>query len=157
MKKTLDFYKEWHAMKKEVLEEDSKEKAAMTDADRRAHEEQCNAEFDQIYAKAMKEKAHTLCLRIPLRRRFFARLVRLAVDFAENSGTDITYEVTQEHGFLRLEMDQLILDEMRSEYLRLWRLMMRHADTLWVDNIEKYGDPAIQFTFFFPFQVKIRF
>lgn len=156
MKETKNFYKPWHAEKKEVIEQSDAEMAAMTDEERRIHNEQRNAEFEKIFEKAMRSKKYTLHLQIPFRKQLFARIVKLATKFAEDSGIDITYETTAEHGFLRLETDQLIIEDMRPDNRKIWKMLIRHADTFWVDHIEKYDDPAIQFTLFYSFKKNIR-
>lgn len=155
MKKRKDFYKQWHDEKKVIFQRVAEENSTLSDAERREEDDRSKMEFQRILAKAEEAEKHAIYFRIPFRKKLFARLVKLAMFYAEESGADITYETTAEHGFLRFEMDQVILDDMRSQHWKVWRRLIRYADTFWVDPIEKYGDPALQFTFFVDFQKRI--
>lgn len=131
------------------------EKKALSDVERREEDDRRKMEFQRILAKAEAAEKHAIYFRVPFRKRLFARLVKLAMFYAEEGGADITYETTAEHGFLRFEMDQVILDDMRPRHWKVWRRLIRCSDTFWVDPIEKYGDPALQFTFFVDFKKRI--
>lgn len=155
MKKRKDFYKQWHDEKKAIFQRVAEENSTLSNAERREEDDRSKMEFQRILAKAEEAEKHAIYFRIPFRKKLFARLVKHAMLYAEESGADITYETTEAHGFLRLEMDQVILDDMRPQHWKVWRRLIRYADTFWVDPIEKYSDPALQFTFFVDFQKRI--
>lgn len=155
MKGTKDFYKSWHDETKELFRDVQNDEDAMTEEEKAADRIRSNEEFEKIWAKAKAAEKHTRFISIPFQRQKFAWLVKMALPYAEDAGVDISYETTNEHGFLRFEMDQVIVDDMRLSYWKVWRRLMRYADTFWVNPIEKYGDPAVQFTFFFKFKKRI--
>ena len=155
MKETKDFYKSWHGEKREMFQQIQADEAAMTADERKANEARSKREFEKLWAKAMEAERHTKYIPIPFQKRKYAKLVKMALLYAEDACVDISYETTIEHGFLRFEMDQVIIDDMRSGYWKVWRSLLRHAETFWVNPIEKYGEPALQFTFFFKFQQRI--
>lgn len=155
MKVAKDFYKPWHDENSEMFQELQDNEAAMTEEERAADKARSKMEFEKIWARAPEMERHTKYIPIPFQKRKFARLVKLALEYAEDDCVDISYETTEEHGFLRFEMGQVIIDDIRPHYWRIWRCLLRHADTFWVNPIEKYGDPAVQFTFFFQFQKRI--
>lgn len=141
MKVTKDYYKEWHEETKALFQQ--------------AEDEETIMRPNRIWAKVEEVEKHTKYFRIPFRKQRFARIVKMARIYAKDACVDITYETTSEHGFLRFEMDQVIIDDVRPEYWRVWRYLIRHADTFWVNTIDKYGDPALQFTFFISFRKRI--
>ena len=155
MKATKEFYKSWHDETSKMYQRVQDDEAAMTDEDRKADKARSKREFEKIWSKALEVERHTKHIPIPFQKRKFARLVKMALEYAEDDCVDISYETTEEHGFLRFEMGQVIIDDIRPHYWRVWRRLLRHADTFWVNPIEKYGDPAVQFTFFFKFQKRI--
>lgn len=128
----------------------------MTEEEKAADRIRSTEEFEKIWAKAKEAEKQTRFISIPFQRKKFAWLVRMALLYAEDAGVDISYETTKEHGFLRFEMGQVIIDDMRLCHWKVWRRLMRYADTFWVNPIEKYRDPAVQFTFFFKFQKRIK-
>ena len=155
MKVTKDFYRKWHEDTKAMFREVEDEKAALSEDERSSEDEQSLQRFQKIWDKVKNAEKHTRYFRIPFRKQRFARLVKMAMTYAEDACADVTYETTPDHGFLRFEMDQVIIDDMRPEYWKVWRNLIRYADTFWVNTIEKYGEPALQFTFFIRFRRKI--
>lgn len=155
MKVAKDFYKSWHDETNELFRDVQNDEAAMTEEEKAADRVRSTEEFEKIWAKAIEAEKHTRFIPIPFQRQKFAWLVKMALLYAEDAGVDISYETTKEHGFLRFEMGQVIIDDIRPHYWRVWRRLLRHADTFWMNPIEKYGDPAVQFTFFFKFQKRI--
>ena len=155
MKVTKDFYKKWHEDNKIMFQQVEDDKAVLSEDGRCAEDEESLRRFQDIWAKFEEAEKRTRYLRIPFRKRLFASLVKMAMIYAEDACVDITYETTSDHGFLRFEMDQVIIDDMRTEHWKVWRHLLRYADTLWVNTIDKYDDPALQFTFFVKFRKRI--
>lgn len=56
--------------------------------------------------------------------------------YTEDACVDITYEATPDHGILRFDMDRVIIDDMRPEYWKIWKRLLRHADTFWANTID---------------------
>lgn len=155
MKIAKDFYKAWHDESNELFCSVQDDEAAMTEEEKAADGIRSKEEFEKIWEKAKEAEKHTRFITIPFQRQKFAWLAKMALLYAEDAGVDISYESAKEHGFLRFEMGQVIIDDMRLSHWKVWRRLMRCAETFWVNPIEKYGDPAVQFTFFFRFQKRI--
>lgn len=119
MKRRKDFYKQWHDEKKEIFQRVAEENSTLSDAERREEDDRSKMEFQSILAKAEESEKHAIYFRVPFRKQLFARLVKLAMLYAEESGADISYETTAKHGFLRFEMDQVILDDMRPQHWKV--------------------------------------
>lgn len=156
MKIEKEYYKEWQAELDEIVAEAEAADAAMTDEERAADEAQSLAAFHRIIAEAEEQRARSWVFQKHLARLIFKRLSEKLLVYAQEDSTDIQIETNEEHGMIRMEFDQLILDNLHPAWhWRLWRRLMKHADDIWVNPIEKYGESALQYTFIFDFQWSI--
>lgn len=156
MKIERTHYKEWHEETVQIVSAAEKMQDTMTEEERSAADAESLAEFNRILAEAQAQKVRTWVFQKHLTRLLFKRLSERLLVYAQEDPADIIIEANKEHGMIRMEFGQLILDDLHPAWhLRLWRRLMRYADDIWVNPIEKYGESAIQYTFIFDFQWSI--
>ncbi len=147
------YYKDWCEELKRNIEEANAEKAAMNDEEMGAMRQRGRTEIDAICDWLKIKKERTLSINRPVRRMLFERLSRIALKYAEEDPTDSTIEMDSRRGVIRLESGQIILSRQNPRYQRwLWKTLIKHADDIWVVPVERYGESALQYTFFFNFQ-----
>ena len=147
------YYKEWCEELKRNIEEADAEREAMSEAQLEALRKQGRTEIDAVCELMKMKRARTLSINRPVRKMLFERLSRIALKYAEEDPTDITIETDSSRGVIRMEIGQIILSRQHPRYQRwLWKTLIKHADDIWVVPIERYGESALQFTFFFDLQ-----
>lgn len=150
-------YKEWHDELKQTIESSNADKAAMSEEEREAEESRGRAEITALIKQVNDKRRRTLVISRHIRRMLFEILSRELLKYAEEDPTDLTIETDDRHGVIRMEFGQLILDDQHpASHKRIWKWLMSRADDIWVTPIEKYGDLALQYTFFFEFQREIK-
>ena len=147
------YYKEWCEELKRNVEEADAEREAMSEAQLEALRERGRTEIDAVCELMKMKRARTLSVNRPVCKMLFDRLSRIALKYAEEDLTDITIETNLRRGVIRMEIGQIILDRQHPRYQRwLWKTLIKHADDIWVVPVERYGESALQYTFFFNFQ-----
>lgn len=156
-KVVINNYKKWHDELKQIIESSNAEKSAMSDEERKKEESQDRAEVNELIQKINDSRRRTLMIPRYIQRLYFEMLCRELLKYAGEEPTDLTIESDARHGVIRMVFEQLILDDQHPvSYRRLWKWLMSCADDIWAAPIQKYGDSALQYTFIFDFQKKIR-
>ena len=129
----------------------------MSEEERKADEKRGRAEIIELIKKVNSSQKQKLMIPRYIHRLLFEVLCRELLKYAEEDPTDLTIESDGRHGMIRMEFEQLILDDQHPiSHRRVWKCLMRHADDIWAMPIHKYGDQALQYTFIFDFRKEIR-
>lgn len=153
----INNYKEWHDELKQIIEASNADKAAMSEEDRIADEKRGRAEVTALIKQVNERRRRTLFIPRHFRRMLFEILSRELMKYTEEDPTDLIIETDNRHGVIRMEFEQLVLDNLHpASHRKLWKFLMSHADDIWATPIQKYGDQALQYTFIFDFQKEIR-
>lgn len=153
----INSYMEWHDELKQIIEASDADRAAMSEEERIADERQRNAEVTALIKQIEKRRRRTLVFPRYFRRMLFEILSLKLMKYEEEDPTDLIIEKDNRHGVIRMEFEQLILDNLQpASHRRLWKCLMSRADDVWASPIKKYGDSVLQYTFIFDFQREIK-
>ena len=145
-------YMNWLAEMTQCEEQVRKEEAEMTAEERITRDQKRAEEFDRLCSVLDAREVNTYYVPNPIRKLFFRRLCEKLAVYAEQRAADLFIETNEKRGIVRLSFGQLILDGLYPAWHnRLWKQLIKHADDVWMDPVEKHGKPAIQCTFVFDF------
>lgn len=153
----INNYKEWHDELKQIIEATNADKAAMFEEDRIVDEKRGRAEVTALIKQVNERRHRTLYIPRYFRRMLFEILSRELMKYTEEDPTDLIIETDNRHGVIRMEFEQLVLDDLHpASHRKLWKFLMSQADDIWATPIHRYGDQALQYVFIFNFQKEIR-
>ncbi len=149
---TMEFYKSWHEETTFLQQKMGNEQIATSEAEQQIKREKSQTLLSKVLAQTEAAEKHAISLPLPHKRALFNHIVKQAIKYAKTACIDISYEAKKGYGFLRFEMDQVIIDQYCPNNWIIWRRLLRHADSFWINPIEKYHDPALQISFYFDFR-----
>lgn len=153
IKKT--YFEAWNKNVKRVIKETEEERANMSEEDRKKEAEQMERELQALHARIEELEARTVRIKKPHKKVLFKFLSRMALAYAKQDCVDIEIDTTDVHGRIQLETGQVIVDNLRKSYRKVWTRLIRFADTYWVNVVNRDGEPILRFTFFYDFKAKL--
>lgn len=153
IKKT--YFEAWNKDVKQIFRETEEAQANMTEEERKAEKEQMERDLEILHSKIEEIEARTVRIKKPHKRILFKYLSRMALAYAKQDCANIAIDTTAEHGRIQMELGQVVVDDMRKSYRKVWTRLIRFADTYWVNVVNRDSEPILRFTFFYDFKVKL--
>ena len=147
--KTIDaqfFNRQKRQKTKEIQNIISVEQATITSEEYIQKEKELSDNLERLKARAIDECRMIQNVPSPCKNLLFKKAISLALKVAKYFEFDIQIRANDSIGIILMQSDQILSDEIWHDGRNRRQLLMliRLADSVWIDPIKQDGDPLIQ-------------